>query len=200
MSVSNCCHRSDERSRSRFSNRNRCGRKKRRGCSDETVIGSSFAWASRGELLRKKRPSRNAMPTEYDRKKHLGSTLWKSCIGSVPRRSPLICPDCVIATQGLPTGSTYCLMSSQENIWFKTASTHWHLGVRLLNMVLNWRSTFQTCPLLQQAGGRRGSRRDSVLAGAGVGFSFSSLIFPCWLLQRGFLINRFQTISPGDHR
>jgi hypothetical protein len=64
-------------------------------------------------------------------------------------------------------------------------------------MVLNWRSTFQTCPLLQQAGGRRGSRRDSVLAGAGVGNSFSSLIFPCWLLQRGFLSNVFKRSLRG---
>jgi hypothetical protein len=56
---------------------------------------------------------------------------------------------------------------------------------------------FQTCPLLQQAGGRRVSRRDSVLAGADVCIGFYSPFFPCWLKQRGFFIKRFQTISPG---
>src|SRR3954447_24132475 len=60
--------------------------------------------------------------------------------------------------------------------------------VRLLIMVLNWRSNFQTCPLLQQAGGRRVSRRDSVLAGADVCTSFSSLLFPWRLTAEGFFL------------
>src|ERR1051325_664966 len=70
--------------------------------------------------------------------------------------------------------------------------------VRLLIMVLNWRSNFQTCPLLQQAGGRRVSRRDSVLAGADVCNSFSSLVFPCWLPQRGFFASGFHDLSEGS--
>src|SRR5215831_11892767 len=75
------------------------------------------------------------------------------------------------------------------------------MDIRLLFVVVNWRNTFQTCPLLQQAGGSEVGRRDSVLAGAGVCNSFSSPPFPCWLLQRGFFAGwihgTVSEVSPG---
>jgi hypothetical protein len=61
------------------------------------------------------------------------------------------------------------------------------MGIRLLFVVVNWRSTFKPALCFNKRMGEEWAEEDSVLAGADVCKSFSSLFFPWRLPQRGFL-------------
>jgi hypothetical protein len=79
----------------------------------------------------------------------------------------------------------------------KMARRLWRMVKGVQNRVPNWRKfTLQTCPLLQQAGGRRMGGEDSVLAGAGV-YSGLARSFPLLVAAEGFLTGRFHMFSPG---
>jgi len=96
-------------------------------------------------------------------------------------------PECPPARQ--PNQKTFCSKGLR------------HLNTRtsIAKRIVNGEVTFLTCPLQQQAGGRRVSRRDSVLAGAGVVVSFASLFLPLLVAAEGFFIERSYSLS-GDHR
>ena len=71
------------------------------------------------------------------------------------------------------------------------------MGVRLLLVRVNWRSTFKPALCFNMRMEEEWAEEDSVLAGADVCKSFSSPFFLCWLWQRGFFVKRFPTISTG---
>jgi hypothetical protein len=65
-------------------------------------------------------------------------------------------------------------------------------------MVLNWRSKLSNLPSAATGREEWVSRRDSVLAGAGVCISFCSLILSLAVAAEGFFVsNGFDSISPG---
>src|ERR1017187_6935252 len=65
------------------------------------------------------------------------------------------------------------------------------MGVRLLFVVVNWRSTFKPALCFNRRMEEEWAEEDSVLAGADVCKSFSPPFFLCWLWQRGFFVKRF---------
>jgi hypothetical protein len=69
------------------------------------------------------------------------------------------------------------------------------MGVRLLFVVVNWRSTFKPALCFNKRVEEKWAEEDSVLAGADVCQSFSSPFFPCWLRQGGFFVKRFHDLS-----
>jgi len=148
--------------------------------------------------------TRRSVPTQYlgeqwgDRPKPDPRQASSSLLS--PRRPPALCPFSLIVSY---RHSARLQVYSRE--LGRSASQLTKKGLRsisvadeLLVVRLNWRSNFQPALCSKQAGGRRVSRRDSVLAGAGVCYRFGSLFFSCWLPQRGFfLVKRFHAISPG---
>src|ERR1039457_3585638 len=147
-----------------------------RGCAASTRRLSSWLGAMLGA-----RPARAATASAR-------AGIRRTCIHT----------DCVIATQCPPTGPR----PAKTCIPRRCAISAGYRGLTLGDPVAIFGDELAeellTCPLLQQAGGRGTSATRQRACGSRCRQQhLGSLVFPCWLQQRGFFVKRFLTISPG---